>query len=273
MILPASYSNGFAPRDGQPLYPELWRGCVGAWNPGLGPTGLRLYDWSPYRNHGTLTNMDGNDWVASQGRYALDFDGSNDVVAASIPLVPNNLCTQSYWFRRTATSTLTGFVGFGVNSSSNSRFVLQPWSDGVVYITVADTTTEFNWGQFNSNDTLWHHLAAVFDGTKTTNASRLVVFFDGKPISLTYSGTIPATFGSPTLLRMGQTFAAANNFGSGMIDGYLIHNRALSPNEIRLLATRPGIAYEMAPRRWSAAMIEAYRRRTQYAQLVGGGII
>ena len=75
MILPASYSNGFAPRDGQPLYPELWRGCVGAWCPSLGPTGLTLRDWSGFGNHGTLTNMDpGTDWVLSGGRYALDFD-------------------------------------------------------------------------------------------------------------------------------------------------------------------------------------------------------
>jgi len=64
MILPGTYQNGFAPRDGEPLFPELWDGCVGAWNPGLGPSGLTLRDWSPYKNHGTLTNMDaGTDWV------------------------------------------------------------------------------------------------------------------------------------------------------------------------------------------------------------------
>ena len=64
-------------------YPELWSGCVGAWAPCLGPTGTRLHDLSRYRNWGTLTNMDAaTDWVVSGGRYALDFDGSNDYVSA-----------------------------------------------------------------------------------------------------------------------------------------------------------------------------------------------
>lgn len=63
MILPGRYANGFAPRDGQPLYPELWKGCVGAWNPGLGVTGLTLRDQSGFGRHGTLTN--GPTWGVS----------------------------------------------------------------------------------------------------------------------------------------------------------------------------------------------------------------
>jgi hypothetical protein len=36
-----TYQSGFyAPGRGTAKYPELWRGCVGAWNPGLGNTGL-----------------------------------------------------------------------------------------------------------------------------------------------------------------------------------------------------------------------------------------
>jgi hypothetical protein len=69
-----SYQSGFyAPGRGVAKHPELWRGCVGAWNPGLGNTGLSLRDWSGNQNNGTLTN--GPTWGVSDGRQALDFDG------------------------------------------------------------------------------------------------------------------------------------------------------------------------------------------------------
>ena len=72
-----SYQD-FATHD-ESAYPELWDGCVGAWAPCLGPSGLRLQDNSGRQNWGTLTNMDAaTDWVVDGGRYALDFDGSND---------------------------------------------------------------------------------------------------------------------------------------------------------------------------------------------------
>jgi len=51
-----------------------------------------------------------------------------------------------------------------------------------------------------------------------------------------------------------------------------IYNRALTPQEIRLLASRRGIAYELAPRNWSSQQIAAYRAR-YYSQVVGGGVI
>jgi hypothetical protein len=38
-----TYQSGFyAPGRGTAKYPELWDGCVGAWNPGLGNTGLSV---------------------------------------------------------------------------------------------------------------------------------------------------------------------------------------------------------------------------------------
>ena len=87
MIIPASYANGFAPRDGRPLYPEFSHGLIGNWAPCLGPTGLTLRDWSGRANHGTLTNMvPGDDWIVSDGRYSLDFDGSNDFVSLPVAI-------------------------------------------------------------------------------------------------------------------------------------------------------------------------------------------
>ena len=261
MILPGSYANGFAPRDGQPLYPELWRGCVGAWAPRLGPTGLTLRDWSGFENHGTLSG--GPTWSTSGGNYNLEFDGTNDVVTSSLPPMTSVACSQSYWFQRTATSTLGSFVGVGVAGSELNRFVLQPWSDGLVYVSLGLNV----WGSFASNDLLRHHLVAVFDGNQTGNANRLKCWLDGLPMTLSFTGTIPSNIGSPAGIRFGQTFNVANQFGIGRIFDYGIYARALASQEIQILARRPGIAFELAPRRRSSAVQFNRRRRL----LVGAG--
>jgi len=86
----------FATHDDS-AYPELWGGCVGAWAPCLGPSGLRLHEHSGRANWGTLTSMDAaTDWVVDGGKYALDFDGSNDYVDLGvIPLHPG--VSLTFW--------------------------------------------------------------------------------------------------------------------------------------------------------------------------------
>lgn len=55
---------------------------VGCWSPSVRGSGLLLPDLSGRGNHGTLTNMAGDDWVGASvrgvGGKVLDFDGSND---------------------------------------------------------------------------------------------------------------------------------------------------------------------------------------------------
>ncbi len=78
-----SWKQGFARYGHQSANPGLWKGLVGLWVPGLGPTGLTLRDVSGFGNHGALTNMDpATDWVTTGQRvpWALDFDGGNDYV-------------------------------------------------------------------------------------------------------------------------------------------------------------------------------------------------
>jgi hypothetical protein len=181
-------------------------------------------------NNGTLTNMDpATDWLVdtgSGGVRALDFDGVNDAVIASAPAITQQM-TQSYWFRRAAPSVLSCFVGFGVASTVSNRFVIQPWSDGVVYISFGGS----NWGQLNSNDTNWHHLVAVFDGSATGNANRLKAYLDGSPVSLSYTATIPSAIGAPSSLWMGRTFTTINQFSSGRIDDYRLWDVALNATD------------------------------------------
>ena len=79
-----SWKQGFARHAHESVAPGLWRGLVGAYSMGLGPTGDKLRDVSGYGNDVTLTSMDpATDWIVDDGRYALDFDGSNDYAPGS----------------------------------------------------------------------------------------------------------------------------------------------------------------------------------------------
>ena len=211
-------------------YPELWDGVIGAWAPCLGPTGSRLHDHSRRANWGTLTNMDNaTDWVVDGGQYALDFDGVDDEVTALVPAGIAGATSLSYslWFRRKTINVLGPFFGVGVASSENNRFVFQAWSDTQIYVATAAST----WGNFTSNDLLWHHIVISYNGNGGSNATRLQVYFDGKPQSLSFTGTIGATIGTPTSLRIGRTHTAANAYGSGIMDDLQIRLRTTSANE------------------------------------------
>ena len=144
-----------------PLYPELWRGCVGAWSPSLGPTGVTLRDWSGYARHFALTNMDaGTDWVASGGRYALDLDGTNDYLLAPTPksVVVNAI---EFWWQPRATIT---------SASAEQDFLhLRQSSDWYVAFGAATglATNEY----FTLRDVSGSYLTAVTDGGSITSGT------------------------------------------------------------------------------------------------------
>jgi hypothetical protein len=110
-----SYQSGFyAPGRGVAKHPELWRGCVGAWNPGLGNTGLSLRDWSGNGNNGTLTG--GPTWGVTDGQQALDFDGVDDYVDFGVfpSLNQVSVFSVSVSVRFDSFSSPSGFSGIWV---------------------------------------------------------------------------------------------------------------------------------------------------------------
>jgi hypothetical protein len=249
MILPASYSNGFAPRDGQPLYPELWCGCVGAWNPGLGPSGLTLRDWSGFSKHGTLTNMDPvTGWSADQGRYALSFDGSNDHVSlgSSAILDGSDRATISVFINLTTVGGGHRAIFYASNQFSSNNVILQTNDiDNAVrfYINpVLVQTTQL----LPINN--WTHVAGTYDGAVMTIYLNGVAVNSGiKTGNITDSGV---------LKNLGSYAGYPHQFFPGSIEDCRLYKRSLSPNEIRTLASRRGIAYELAPRRRSSSAVQ-----------------
>jgi len=72
LILP-SYQQGYARGPDMSLYPQTWRGLVGAWVPALGRTGDTLFDVSGFGNHGTLESMIPNtEWQLLDGNRLGD---------------------------------------------------------------------------------------------------------------------------------------------------------------------------------------------------------
>ena len=257
MLLPASYANGFAPRDGRPLYPELWRGCVGAWNPGLGVSGLTLRDQSGFQNNGTLTG--GPTWAASGGKYSLSFDGSDDYVLVSSTLGigtilgrPNS-ATMSGWIYKKTTGRQV-LIGDWNSSGVGESFVLELAGEKVVcYVRCPD----FNNVVGNTSVPLnqWIHLAVTF-----IVGDQTILYLNG--VSDKSQATVGVgPLGTGSAISLARAGAYNGLYVNGQLDDIRIYNRALSPQEIRTLSTRRGIAYEMAPRRRSSSAVTTNRRR------------
>lgn len=245
---------------------NLWQGCVGAWCPSQDRSRSTLVtDFSGFGRHLTMTNMDpGTDWVASNGDIALDFDGTNDYVTGVPASLFQSKTTISIalWFKKFSTGTA---ITCGSQSLALGAMDIQIWSDGNIYISPTVSTA---YGSIGFNDTLWHHLVAVYDGTGSTNADRLKLYLDGLAKTLSFTGTIASSMNaSAAAWDIGRDASASSR---GLIDDVRIYSRALTSHAAKLLATRRGIAYEVIRSR--RAMHRASTSSSGRTMLVGCGL-
>ena len=269
MILPASYLNGFAPRDGQPLYPSLWKGCVGAWNPGLGPSGLTLRDNSGFGNNGTLTN--GPTYAASQGKYAMSFDGVNDYVdyGTEINIYGLSKFSCSFWLYKTA-NTSTWVVNHYSSGVSGTADYFGAGAGSAIPTAQCyfGGSTRDNYRGFESADCItlnqWIHVVFSVDLVTTANTICTVNGLN-KSLTVITSGTPPTTFKAKNAIPWTTSklvgVAGSPAYSTLVCDDVMLFSSFLSRETHRLLATRRGIAYEMAPRRRSSVHVTTNRRR------------
>lgn len=250
MTLLASWAD-YGTHD-ESAYPELWRGCIGAWSMCLGPTGLRLHDLSRCRNWGTLTNMvPGDDWVISGGRYALDFDGTDDVIELGSrggDLTENIPFSVSMWALARATGQNDGLI----SRDQNVPFAFSVRFNGGSAITLLTDGATFIGPTIATN--VWFHLAVIL-------APSLRRFYLNGLLTHETTAAYTVTANSD-VLRIGCDFnPAAGRCWNGLIDDVRIYNRTLSGNEVRLLASRRGIAYEMQQPTYFAPQATSRRRK------------
>ena len=248
MILPASYLNGFAPRDGEPLYPELHGGSILAAAPCLGPSGSVLRDWSGFKRNGTASASLSS--VPTRGVYYLNLNGSGDRINcgnpdAFNPAAGGTLSISAWVYRHTNTATYETLVSkrdsSGTGLSSYHLVFSNSNSSGT------DKLFTLYCGGVVSYSTVAVPLAVPTHVCCVSNSSGSAYFVDGKP-----AGTTAATISqqSPIAdLGIGAHALNGSEPFSGRIGEVRMYCKYLSAWQIKLLATRPGIAHEMAPRR------------------------
>ena len=260
----------YASRRGEARFPTLWDGRVFSVCPSIqGPSGLRLWDTSGRANHGTLTNMDApTDWVRSAGAYALDFDGVNDQVSF-LAIAPALGFGVSLWFR--AASLTKDRHSLFANSQDNSPDIylhLERISGSTYAMNFYNGGGYTGASQSFTLDTEWHHYV-----WRSSVVSGPVSYFrDGVSIGVS-SGNYTATVNDANVASIGSVSSlSGSGFTSqGQIDDVIRYSRPLSTGELRTLARRRGISYEM--RRdvveGSSGFQAAWARRQ--GQIIGGG--
>jgi hypothetical protein len=247
-----SWATGFARTASDALHPELWDGLVGAWSPGLGPTGAALYDVSGNGKDGSLLNMDpAAAWVVDRLGYSIQFAGVNQVVSLGEPLIPQsgpfsvvNLFRTSATHRGAVISQYIGsqegrLILYGTDSSNaNKARLFIGLVGGSIGIT-SDAAT---------NDGKWHSVAITREGDTFS------IFLDGVFQS-------SDSIGGATVLQsrntwLGAAEASTINF-SGLESNTAIYNRVLSHPEISLLASDPDAMFRRKPRIFPASTAAA----------------
>jgi hypothetical protein len=226
-------------------YSSLREGLVGAWCPSLGATGNTLLDRSGRNNHGTLTNMGGQDnWRAAGSGTALTLDGTDDYVSTSL-LGPTGNRSVSLWFSTTkslSTGQLQLLIGWGPASTGQQFSVLVGTVAGLGTNGFGVTQYGDSIGFGNNADGKIRHGAVVNNGSVYT------VYLDGVERGQK-TMTTNATSGSVVI---GKNPNSAADYFLGSIEDIRIYNRALTPSEILLLASRRGIGLAPLPDRAAA---------------------
>jgi hypothetical protein len=231
-------------------------------------------------NHGVLTDMDAaSDWVASGGKLALDFDGSNDYVVletAGRQYPDLTKATWNFWvnfanFSKAYNQIAETFAPAGTNNNyqfsclvkSNGKLAFYMYGLNEPNQTFYDGT-----GAYTLSANQWYMLTYVFRG-----GSRQEGYVNGQ---LDGSAASPVSTMTASAQNVRLGFSAFGDRHPAMrLDDSTLFGTDLTANEIREIY-RLGRGYGVFPEPdfdegFAAAGFKAYWARRQ-SQLIGGGV-
>ena len=158
MIVTPSLHTGYARSAAESEYPDLWRGLIGAWVPGIDSSPGNLLDLS---QRAGIATIDGAVKESSRYGTALRFDGSNDYIA--LPSISALFTTDATLFLRLkldvntpADGLQTGITTIGTSASADHY----PFTNGTIYSGVW-RNDRITVGTSTQDRTSWHTVTIV----------------------------------------------------------------------------------------------------------------
>jgi len=187
--------------------PDL--GVVGE-NPG---TGANIVSNPPGRPGGRCAEFNGNNSYYNLGDVAM----LNSVTAFTI----------AFWMNQNVLDVADNLLYKGADA--NHSILIQITAGGFMVFRIAGGAASDN-GYFDYSLQVsvarWHHITQVFNGVGAANVDRLVVYVDGVPATLSFSGTIPAV--TTDMSTWDMTIGTAASSFAGRIDDFRIYSTALT---------------------------------------------
>ena len=190
-------------------------------------SGATWTDLSGNGNNGTLENGVGFD---GGNGGSLVFDGSNDYITSSNPIVlGNNPRTLEVWCKGTSTDRVPLALSTSPSLTQNVSFAFAALSSSVfiVYGGTGSYDEEFP-VSFNFIDGNWHQMLVTWDGN---NPGTLLVYGDGSQVGSRVRGAGEAY--NTTSGYMVGVWYDFNRYYNGNISQVSIYNRALTASEIQ----------------------------------------
>jgi hypothetical protein len=237
---------------------SLRQGLVGAWCPSLGASGLSLIDRSGRNAHGTLTNMAGQDnWRASGSGVALNLDATNDFAAlpSNIRYLSSGAPFSLSWWERITANTNAYPARFRLNSATNTWLVIRSTDTTNGYAPLAFGEMVGSGRAVNTASIAtvatsigaWRHICLVsLAGPQSNTAANWQGYDQGASVAI---NSPAAVFGANTATLNQIGWDNVDNGPDCQMDDIRLYNRALTPPEIRLLASRRGIGLTPLPDR------------------------
>ncbi len=224
----------YAATKGEAKYPTLFESRVLHVCPVIhAPAGINVFDLCGRNRNGTLTNMDPpTDWIRGRYGYAIDFDGGDDRLRFSFPMIGGTGdFTVVAWIYPTSFSkagTVGGNYGLGDLTGiycgfqqTTGRISLYINSGSTFISTVASTLNAWNF-------VVWTRKNGVAE-----------MFVNGESSG---TRTMSGSIGSSLFWAIGRGPDYSGEEFAGQIAEQIVYSRALTAGERKLLSVRPGIA-------------------------------
>jgi nitrous oxidase accessory protein NosD len=196
--------------------------------------GTILYDNSGNGYDGTI---DGATWTTGISGGALSFDGINDYVQFSSPVLNNPPYSVCAWVKPLSLPgyTTAYIVSNGGQTRVSYGFYLSiEYENNWQFGAAVDGGDQLHLANSPSSTGEWCFLVGTWDGSPVPNHLKLYV--NGAPIG-TY-GNYPWYTGSANNLRIGAPSNGLQAFYHGVLDEVRVYNRVLTEDEIHELYNR-----------------------------------